>query len=121
MLIKVRFLAWAAIINTENSQGIPDMVLTLIIYIFFCVGVGLGAIIELGRLAGLAFIGITGGLSLGIRIVLFRSDLLVHIFFVNWVIIALFGLMGLVLLLFRQKIGIVCVSVVSLLYYIITY
>lgn len=63
---------------------------------------------NLGRLAGIAFLALSGGFSVGVRIVLFRDGLLVPSFFVNWMIPLVFGLAYFVLVVSRQRIGIVC-------------
>lgn len=52
-------------------------------------------------------LGAVGGLSIGIRVVLFKEGLLVGVFFVNWLIIALFALLHIGFILWQQRIGVV--------------
>lgn len=52
---------------------------------------------EFARLAGLTLLGITGGLAFGVRMILLKEDLLLSgpsLFAINWVLIALFGVLG---------------------------
>ena len=62
---------------------------------------------DFGRIAGIACLGVVGGLALGMRIVIFKDALLVPQYFVNWLIVVAFGLCGLLLVLWSQRIGIV--------------
>jgi hypothetical protein len=62
---------------------------------------------EFSRIAGIACLGVVGGLAIGMRIVLFKNGLIIHQFFVNWIIIAVCGVCGLVVMLWSQRIGIV--------------
>jgi len=67
---------------------------------FFFLGVVLG-LFEFARLAGLATLGISGGLAFGIRMMLLKQGLLfsgTSQFAINWVLIALFGILGGVLI-----------------------
>jgi hypothetical protein len=97
--------AWAALINTVNSTGISDIILTAVILVIFVFGFILG-LFEIGRLSGIALLGIIGGLAFGIRIILLRDNLLVPLFFVNWLVIAAFGAIGGLLIIFKQRVGI---------------
>lgn len=99
-------IAWAAFINTVNEVGIHDMILSLIVIAFFALGFILG-LFEIGRLAGLALLCITGGLAFGIRIMLLKSDLLIPVYFVNWLLVAVFGAAGGLLMVYRQRVAIV--------------
>jgi len=94
--------SWAAFINTVNNVGISDMLLSVIVIAFFALGFILG-LFEIGRLAGLTLLGITGGLAFGIRIMLLKSDLLIPVYFANWLVIALFGAVGGLLIVYRQR------------------
>ncbi|KAG6834001.1 hypothetical protein H0H93_012660, partial [Arthromyces matolae] len=90
--------SWAALINTLNSTGLPDAVLTAIVLSFFVVGFVFG-LFDIGHGAGITLIGILGGLSFGVRVVLLRPGLLVNgtekgEYGINWVVVALFGVLG---------------------------
>ncbi|KAG6871791.1 hypothetical protein C0995_016592 [Termitomyces sp. Mi166 len=88
--------SWAALNNTVNNNGLPDAVLTAIVVGFFVVGFVFG-LFEIGRVAGMSLLSITGGLAFGARVVILRPGLLmpdVNLFFVNWVVVALFGALG---------------------------
>lgn len=98
--------AWAAFINTVSNVGIPDIALTGIVLGFMVVGFTIG-LFEFGRIAGIAALGSVGGLALGMRVVLFQNNLLVSLFVINWVIVALCGMSGLVLVLWNERIGVV--------------
>jgi hypothetical protein len=93
------------LINTVNSTGISDIILTAVILVIFVFGFILG-LFEIGRLSGIALLGIIGGLAFGIRIILLRDNLLVPLFFVNWLVIAAFGAIGGLLIIFKQRVGI---------------
>ena len=63
---------------------------------FFFLGFILG-LFESARLAGLAMLGISGGFAFGIRMILLKEGLLLSgtsLFAVNWILIALFGVLG---------------------------
>lgn len=97
---------WAAFANTVNSSGISDIVLTCIVLGAFVVGFILG-VLDLGRKAGIFLLGLSGGLSIGIRIVLLRPGLLIPIYAVNWVFPIIFAAVGFVLAVAKQRAGIV--------------
>ncbi|OCH90576.1 hypothetical protein OBBRIDRAFT_834892 [Obba rivulosa] len=96
---------WASFINSVSAGGIPDLVITILVLASFVVGFLIG-VFEVGRVAGTTCLGILGGLAFGMRIVLFRAGLLVHVFPVNWVIIAVFGVIGLGLVIFARRVAI---------------
>ncbi|KAG5646202.1 hypothetical protein DXG03_004028 [Asterophora parasitica] len=88
--------SWAAIINTVNNVGISDAVLSAISIGFFFLGFILG-VFEIGRAAGIATLGVTGGLAFGIRIFIVREGLLIPglaAFSLNWMLIAVLGALG---------------------------
>ena len=70
------------------------------------VGFAIG-LFEFGRIAGIAALGAVGGLAVGVRVVLFRDDLLVGIYFVNWIIAGLCGLAGLTVVFLMERFGVV--------------
>jgi hypothetical protein len=89
--------------------------IAIITLCFFAVPFILGCF-SIGRIPGIACIGVTGGFALGIRIVILRPNLLVqgnNGLGVNWAIISLFGLAGLAPIIFpqSQRWGLVSVSV----------
>ena len=115
------FKGWAAFINTESSSsGIPDLSLLGIVMGFFTVGASIG-FLDLGKTTGIALLSILGGLSIGIRTVLFRSGLLVGPFFINWIIVTVAGIVGGILVLFMRRIGIVSYFMLSIQLLAITY
>jgi len=106
--------SWAAFVNTVPASGIPDIVLALIIIAFFFFGFVIG-LFEFARVAGITFLGITGGLAVGIRIMIIKENLLFSskvlsrtddLFGVTWAIIAVFGLAGGLVMLRWQRAGI---------------
>lgn len=108
------YLAWAALNNTVNNNGVPDAVLTAIVLGFFVVGFVCG-LFEIGRVAGISLLGITGGLAFGVRAVIIRPALLipdVNLFIVNWIVVACLGVLGGALIVSQktQRAGIVSVS-----------
>jgi hypothetical protein len=63
---------------------------------FFFLGFVLG-IFEFARLTGLLMLGISGGMAFGMRVMLLKEGLLfsgTQLFAINWVLIALFGVLG---------------------------
>ena len=111
----VHYAAWAAFINSVNSGGVPDLLLTAITFAFFFMGFILG-LFEFGRLGGIALLGITGGLALGIRIMLMKGDLLLDagsLFAIDWIIIAFLGAAGGLSMIWWQRAGIVSFATLS--------
>lgn len=78
----------------------------------FALGFGIG-LFRVGRVAGMACLCLLGGVSIGVRIVLFRENLLVHNYAVNWVIIAVCGAISFAVILFRQRAAMVCLPIPS--------
>jgi len=102
--------SWAAFINTISSQGVPDLALDGIVWGFFVLGFVFG-LFEFARIAGIACLGAVGGIALGLRIVLFKNELIIHVIFVNWIVVIACGVCGLLLVLCAQRIGImICTS-----------
>ncbi|KAJ6590047.1 hypothetical protein DFH09DRAFT_1140753 [Mycena vulgaris] len=106
---------WAAVINSVSGSGIPDLFLTAIIIVLFCLGFALG-VFEVARLGGITMIGLTGGIAFGIRIVLLRPGLLISatdLYAVNWVIVAVCGGAAGLSLIWFQRYGLLfgCASV----------
>ncbi|KAF9494196.1 hypothetical protein BDN71DRAFT_1449323 [Pleurotus eryngii] len=102
---------WAGFINSASDTGIADLTLTLIVLACFLLGGVIGAF-NFGRVAGITCLGISGGVSAGIRIMLFREDLLIPgrdsgMFIANWILIAALGVGGGAVLIWWQRTGIV--------------
>jgi len=97
---------WAAFVNTVNSSGISDLVLTCIVMGAFVVGFILG-VFDFGRKIGIFMLGMSGGFSIGVRIALFRPGLLIPVYGVNWLFPILFAAAGFVLAVAKQRAGIV--------------
>jgi hypothetical protein len=104
--------AWSVFVNTLDNVGISDITLTALVLSLFFLGFLFG-LLEVGRMAGLLQLGIQGGLAIGIRIVLLRSRLLISdptVFFVNWLLIAFCGLACAILVVWKQRVGLVRVE-----------
>jgi hypothetical protein len=89
--------------------GLSDILITVVVLSFFVLGFILG-VFEVGRLAGVTLLGITSGLAVGIRVILLKQQLLLAgetLFFVNWLIIAFFGLLNGMVMIWKQRVGIV--------------
>ncbi|KAF8963572.1 hypothetical protein BDZ97DRAFT_982760 [Flammula alnicola] len=87
---------WAALINSISPSPISDLILTLIVLGFFFFLFIFGCS-PYGRLAGIACLGLTGGLAFGIRIVILRPGLLdpgSGGYITNWVLIVISGIAG---------------------------
>lgn len=105
--LSVAVTSWSVFVNTLDNVGISDITLTALVLVLFCLGFLFG-LLEVGRMVGLLQLGIQGGLTIGIRIVLLRSLLLVPepaAFFVNWLLIAFCGLASAVLVIWKQRVG----------------
>ncbi|GLB37853.1 putative protein with domain of unknown function (DUF4203) [Lyophyllum shimeji] len=88
--------SWAAFINSASNVSIPDAVLSAIVIAFFFLGFVLG-LFEIGRIAGMATLGVTGGLAFGIRIMIVKEGLLISglaAFPADWVLTAFLGMLG---------------------------
>ncbi|KAG1725461.1 hypothetical protein EDB19DRAFT_1756088 [Suillus lakei] len=105
--LSIAITSWSVFVNTLDNDGISDITLTALVLVLFCLGFLFG-LLEVGRMAGLLQLGIQGGLTIGIRIVLLRRLLLASepaAFFVNWLLIAFCGLASAVLVIWRQRAG----------------
>lgn len=102
-------VAWAVIVNTLDNVGVSDLALTVCILVLFVMGFALG-FLEMVCTAAMLVLGILGGLAIGVRIVLLRSGLLISdpdAFFVDWLIIGVCGIAGSILVVWKQRYGIV--------------
>ncbi|KAG1739102.1 uncharacterized protein EDB91DRAFT_1135839 [Suillus paluster] len=94
--LSVAVASWSVFVNTLDNVGISDITLTVLVLALFC------------RMAGVLQLGIQGGFAIGIRIVLLRSLLLVPdptAFFVNWLLVGFCGLTTAVLVIWKQRAG----------------
>lgn len=92
----IYYSAWAAIINSITPFGISDPIISAIVLGFFACGFLFG-VLEFGRITGTILLGITGGLAFGIRVMILKSNLLFSgssLFLINWVLIAICGAAG---------------------------
>ncbi|EED83911.1 predicted protein [Postia placenta Mad-698-R] len=96
---------WAAMINTESSKSLHDLVLTLVPVCLFVPGFIFG-LFPYGRLSGVILITIASGFSWGARICLFRSDLLVREVYGDWLIGTAFALMNVVLVPYYERVAV---------------
>jgi len=96
--------SWAAIINSVNQEGISDILIVIVVLAFGFLGLILG-IFEFARRASMAALCIMGGLAFGLRIVLIKKDLLTSSMALNWVIAAIFGLAGGLLIIWKLEVA----------------
>ena len=92
-----------------KATDLSDLILTLIILGFFVFG-SLGGLFKFCRLAGLTALSILGGMSVGMRLILMREGLLLRPIALNWIIIVVCAVVGSVVTLLRQRIGVVRVT-----------
>ncbi len=112
-------IVWASFVNTQDASGIPDLLLTVIAMGAFAIGFFFG-LFEMARTAAIFALGVLGGFSIGVRFILFRPGLLIPSFVVNWIIIMFFGILGFVLVISRQRAGIVSSSLLNLVRLVFT-
>jgi hypothetical protein len=99
---------WTAFINALGANGLSDLWLMILPMGAFVCGFILG-LFEFGRIAGIAVLGVLGGVAIGVRVVLFRPNLLVWSpFWANWVISGVMGAVTFVLVIAKQRAAIVC-------------
>ena len=101
-----RDAVWAAFVNTVSADGLSDIVLTIVALGGFLIGFVFG-VLNFGRMTGILLIGVLGGFSVGVRVVLLRPGLLLSPYVVNWAILALFMVFGLAAVLVKQRFGLV--------------
>ncbi|KAG0708692.1 hypothetical protein DFH29DRAFT_891610 [Suillus ampliporus] len=105
--LSVAVTSWSVFVNTLDNVGVSDITLTVLVLALFCLAFLFG-LLEVGRMAGVLQLGMQGGFAIGIRIVLLRSLLLVPdptAFFVNWLLIGFCGLTSAVLVIWKQRAG----------------
>ncbi|KAJ2911758.1 hypothetical protein MD484_g8652, partial [Candolleomyces efflorescens] len=86
--------AWASIINSMGPESLNDLVIVLVALGFFLFGALVG-FLRFGMHIGMVIIGILGGLAVGVRLVIIKSELLVsglEQYAANWGLIAAFGM-----------------------------
>ncbi|KAI0795136.1 hypothetical protein C8Q75DRAFT_863749 [Abortiporus biennis] len=110
--LAVTVSVWAAFVNTLSASGISDILLTVLCIGAFVLGFALG-VFNFGRVAGVIGLGLLGGIAFGCRLVMFGPNLIVPVYFVNWMIITFLGVLGFLLIIVRQRAGILtaCASV----------
>ncbi|GJE91348.1 hypothetical protein PsYK624_074970 [Phanerochaete sordida] len=97
---------WASFVNAVGADGISDLWLMILPLAAFGCAFVLG-LFEFGRIAGLAVLGVLGGMSVGVRIVLFRAGLLVpHPYWANWVVTMVLAAVMLLLVIAKQRAGV---------------
>lgn len=87
------WIAWAAIINSVNEEGLPDLILTVVVMAFSFMGFVLG-VFEFARIGAMVLLCINGGLAFGLRVALVKEGLLIDdsgLFFLNWLVVGAFG------------------------------
>ncbi len=97
---------WVAFVNTVSADGLSDILLTVIAIAGFAIGFLVG-MLKFGRWAGVLLLGVLGGFSVGLRVVLLRPDLLIPNYRLNWLVLTMFLVAGLSLVLLWQHFGIV--------------
>lgn len=100
---------WAALINTESAKNLSDLVITLVPVCLFVPGFLFG-FFNYGRLAGVILICIASGFSWGVRICLFRSDLLVREVYGDWLIGTAFAFLNVLLIPHFERIAVAIAS-----------
>ncbi|KAL5532899.1 hypothetical protein ACEPAF_4673 [Sanghuangporus sanghuang] len=97
---------WASVINTVSEGDISDIVILAIAVVLFLIGFIVG-VMTIEYLVGVLALGAAGGMSLAMRAVLMREDLLVPIYYVNWILCSVFGAVGLFLALLTDRWGVI--------------
>jgi len=109
LALAVAVCAWAAVSNSVNaSPPISDLFISIIVWGSSGLGFLFG-LFEIGRVAGIVSLAISGGISFGIRIVLMREGLLFQgssLYLVNWVIVGFLGIAAGLSMIYKQRIGI---------------
>ncbi|KAI0919081.1 hypothetical protein AcW1_003448 [Taiwanofungus camphoratus] len=97
---------WAAFINTESAQALSDMVITLIPVCLFVPGFLFG-LFDYGRLAGTILLNLASGYSIGIRICLFRENLIIHheLVYGNWLISSACAFLNVLFMILKEEIA----------------
>ncbi|EPT00405.1 hypothetical protein FOMPIDRAFT_1049725 [Fomitopsis schrenkii] len=96
---------WAAFINTEPANDLPELVITLIPMLLFFPGFAFG-LYEYGRLAGVILICIASGFSWGVRICMFAPNLAVKELWGSWLIGTAFALVNVCLIPHWERIAV---------------
>ncbi|THH06275.1 hypothetical protein EW145_g4200 [Phellinidium pouzarii] len=97
---------WASIVNTVSEFGISDIVIFALTVGLFAIAFVLGFAVHHYGLGG-ASLSAVGGVSFGIRVMLLKHNLLVPVFYVNWLISAAFGLAGIFILAWNERVGVI--------------
>ncbi|KAL5490057.1 hypothetical protein ACEPAI_4890 [Sanghuangporus weigelae] len=97
---------WASVINTVGEGNISDLVILAIAVVLFLIGFVVG-VITIDYFVGVLALGAAGGMSVAMRAVLMREDLLVPIYYVNWILCGVFGAVGLFLAALTERWGVI--------------
>ncbi|PAV23752.1 hypothetical protein PNOK_0082000 [Pyrrhoderma noxium] len=97
--------AWASIINTVSEGSISDIIIVILTLILFGVGFIVG-ILTIDYGVGSAVLGVAGGFSIGIRIVIMKEDLLVPVYYVDWLIATVLGVAALITIVCNERWGV---------------
>jgi hypothetical protein len=88
-----------------NVNGVSDLIFAIVVlgtFLFtFCMG-----LFQFSRFVGIAFLCIVGGASIGVRISIMKAGLLLEKHGLDWTIMGVFALLGL-LMLMRERLGVV--------------
>ncbi|KAF8652290.1 hypothetical protein AX16_004478 [Volvariella volvacea WC 439] len=107
--------SWAALVNGLKGGGVSDALLTAVVLVLFVIGFGIG-LWKFSQIVGITFVGALGGLAVGVRVMIFRENLVLQqqeLFPVVWVLIGVCGLAGGLVMLWWQRAGILfgCASI----------
>ncbi|KAG7091232.1 hypothetical protein E1B28_010283 [Marasmius oreades] len=114
--------AWAALINSVNEIGIPDLILTLVVIAFSFLGFILG-VFRFAYRGGIVGMTLAGGIAFGIRIILIQPNLLIsadNLYALNWIIPVLCSVVAGLALIRWQRIALLfgCTSVGTFLVFL---
>ncbi|KIJ51354.1 hypothetical protein M422DRAFT_26773 [Sphaerobolus stellatus SS14] len=104
------FSVWVAFVNTlrspfDSDNDNSDLILTVIIISIFAIFTFVGTFIRALRPYGLGLLGVCGGATFFIRIVILRAGLLIPTYAPNIVLIALGAFLGLIGILYRRRLA----------------
>lgn len=116
-------IAWPSIINSMGPESLNDLVIVLVVLGFFLFGALVG-FLRFGMHIGMVIIGILGGLAVGVRLVIIKSELLVSgldQYAANWGLIAAFGMVTGAMVVWKRTQRWSVVSIVPYLYMILVF
>ncbi|RXW12369.1 hypothetical protein EST38_g13485 [Candolleomyces aberdarensis] len=95
---------WASIVNSMGPDSLNDLVIILVVLGFFLFGALIG-FLRFGMHIGMVIIGILGGLSVGVRLAIIKSELLasgLEQYYANWGLIAACGVVTGVMVVWKR-------------------